>query len=65
MIDSDRVRAEGFGCDPVNPAACQTCKFMTGKRSVHCLVYSADIGVRKPEAVYNYGKPCEHYSKKD
>ena len=63
MICANRAKTERLGCDPVNPDACQTCQFMTGKRSVHCLVYSADIGMRKPESVYNYGKSCDHYRK--
>ena len=64
MIDANRAKTERFGVDPVNPVACQTCKFMTHKYGVNCLVYSSELGLRKPEYVYNYGQPCEFYSKK-
>ena len=65
MIDAERAKVERFGGGkPVNPVACQTCKFMTHKYGVNCLVYSREIGMDKPESVYNYGQPCEYYSKK-
>lgn len=65
MIDANRAKTESFGCSPINPKACQTCKFLTGKYSAHCMVYAEELGAVKPDDVYMYGKPCKAYSKKE
>ena len=52
MIDENRAKTEKFGGKPVNPVACQTCKFRTAKYGANCLVYSSEIGLDKPESVY-------------
>ena len=57
----NRLAQERFGCNPINPAACQNCKLVIGYyRAAHCQVYPEQGGRLKPDDVYYWGKPCPY-----
>lgn len=49
----NRWAQERFGCNPINPAACQNCQLVIGSyRAAHCQVYPEQGGRLKPDDVY-------------
>lgn len=67
---SNLQREETFGCKPINPKYCKTCRFSRGKppfedspEKIYCMIYSREDGDQKPHEVYYEGQPCEHYHK--
>lgn len=57
----NRLAQERFGCNPINPAACQNCKLVIGYyRAAHCQVYPEQDGRLKPDDVYYWGQPCPY-----
>ena len=52
----NRWAQERFGCNPINPVACQNCKLVIGYyRAAHCQVYPEQGGRLKPDDVYILG----------
>jgi hypothetical protein len=61
---------EVFGCLPINPKQCKSCRFSHGKppfedapEKSYCMIYSRDDGEQKPDDVYYHGGDCEFYEK--
>lgn len=67
---SNLFSADSFGCAPINPKMCMTCRFAHGKppfedapEKAYCMIYSRDEGEQKPDEVYHNGGKCEYYEK--
>ena len=55
----NRWAQERFGCNPINPVACQNCQLVIGSyRSAHCQVYPEQGGRLKPDDVYYWVSPA-------
>ena len=53
----NRWAQERFGCNPINPVACQNCKLVIGYyRAAHCQVYPEQGGRL---SIY-WGQPCPY-----
>ena len=56
-----RWAQERFGCNSINPVACQNCKHVIGYyRSAHCKIYPENGSRLKPNDVYYWGQPCPY-----
>lgn len=69
--ESNLHQNEGWGCKPINPKMCKTCRFSQGEppfedapEKSYCMIYSHDEGERKPPEVYYDGGDCEYYAKR-
>lgn len=67
---SNLQTSENFGCKPINPKMCMTCRFAHGKppfedapEKSYCMIFSRDDGEQKPPDVYYEGADCEYYEK--
>ena len=67
---SNLQNVEGFGCKPINPKMCKTCRFSRGKppfedapEKKYCMIFSRDEGEQKPPEVYFDGEDCDFYKK--
>lgn len=67
---SNLQTSENFGCKPINPKMCKTCRFAHGKppfedapEKRYCMIFSRDDGEQKPPDVYYEGAECEYYEK--
>ena len=61
---------DSFGCLPINPKMCRTCRFSHGEPpfedapdKAYCMIYSREDGEQKPDEVYHHGGKCEYYEK--
>ena len=61
---------EIFGCKPINPRMCRTCRFSRGDppfedkpEKSSCMIYSRKDGEEKPPEIYFNGGDCEYYEK--
>lgn len=71
MNDKSNLQTpDGFGCKPINPKWCKTCRFSKGEppfedtpEKSNCMIYSHEDGEEKPPEVYFDGGECEYYEK--
>lgn len=61
---------EAWGCKPINPKMCKTCRFSRGDppfedrpEKAYCMIYSRADGEEKPAEVYYDGGDCLYYEK--
>lgn len=67
---SNLQTVDSFGCKPINPKMCRTCRFSRGDppfedspEKSNCMIYSREDGEEKPPEVYFDGGDCEYYEK--
>ena len=67
---SNLQKSEGWGCKPINPKQCKTCRFSKGEppfedspEKSYCMIYSREDSEQKPPEVYFDGGECEYYEK--
>lgn len=68
--ESNLHQNEIWGCKPINPKWCMSCRFSHGKPPFedsplksYCMIYSRENHEHKPPEVYYEGAECEYYTK--